>query len=203
MQSLAAALEQTQTQLDKAHKQIAEIKDLINVAKAACSKKGRCIDVRKEPKPKRTVAERVAREFARTKRRARRVLHGPEPAEIPAQKAEQPEERYKNWIAEHEPIPEQLEQQRKESVAWEDRPKISLLIPVFNTPTNFLDELLESLVAQTYENWEACIIDGGSTEQATRNAVRRWENSEPRIQSERLAQNLGVSENTNRALRNA
>ena len=203
LQSLATALEQTQTQLDKAYQKIADLKNLIDVAKAACRKKGRCFDIRKEPKPKRTVAERVAREFARTKRRARRVLRGPEPAEIPAQKAEQPEERYKNWIAEHEPIPEQLEQQRKESVAWEDRPKISLLIPVFNTPTNFLDELLESLVAQTYENWEACIIDGGSTEQATSKALRRWENSEPRIQSERLEQNLGVSENTNRALRNA
>src|SRR5438874_7685916 len=196
LHSLAAALEQTQTQLDKAHKQIADLKDLINVAKAACRKKGRCFDVRKEPKPKRTVAERVAREFTRTKRRARRVLRGPEPAEIPAQKAEEPEERYKNWITEHEPIPEQLEQQRGESAAWEDRPKISLLIPVFNTPTNFLDELLESLVAQTYENWEACIVDGGSTEQATSNTLRRWEKSEPRIQPQRLEQNLGVSENT-------
>src|SRR5437899_3606145 len=203
LQSLAAALEQTQTQLDKAYTKIADLKNLINVAKAACRKKGRCFDIRKEPKPKRTVAERVAREFARTKRRARRVLRGPEPAEIPAQKAEQPEERYKNWITEHEPIPEQLEQQRRESAAWEDRPKVSLLIPVFNTPAKFLDELLESLVAQTYENWEACIIDGGSTEQATSNALRRWANSEPRIQPERLEQNLGVSENTNRALRKA
>ena len=203
MDGLAAALEQTQTQLDKAYTKIADLKNLINVAKAACRKKGRCFDIRKEPKPKRTVAERVAREFARTKRRARRVLRGPEPAEIPAQKAEQPEERYKNWITEHEPIPEQLEQQRRESVAWEDRPKISLLIPVFNTPAKFLDELLESLVAQTYENWEACIVDGGSTEQATSNALRQWEKSEPRIQPQRLEQNLGVSENTNRALRNA
>src|SRR4029077_4857776 len=154
--------------------------------------------------PKRTLAERVAREFARTKRRARRGLRGPEPAEIPAQKEEeQPEERYKNWIAEHEPTPEQLERQRRESIAWKDRPKISLLIPVFNTPVKFLDELLESLVAQSYENWEACIIDGGSTEQGIRNALRGWANSEPRIQLERLERNLGVSENTNRALRNA
>jgi len=203
LQSLAAALEQTQTQLDKAYQKIADLKNLINVAKAACRKKGRCFDIRKEPKPKRTVAERVAREFARTKRRARRVLRGPEPADIPAQKAEQPEERYQNWITGHEPTPEQLELQRRESVDWENRPKISLLIPVFNTPAKFLDELLESLVAQSYENWEACIIDGGSTEKATRNALRRWENSEPRIQLERLEQNLGVSENTNRALRNA
>lgn len=189
-------------QLDKAHKKIADLKNLINAAKVMCRKKGRCFDIRKEPKPKRTVAERVAREFGRAKRRARRMLRGPEPAETPAQKAEQPEERYKNWITAHEPTPEQLEQQRRESVAWEDRPKISLLIPVFNTPAKFLDDLLDSLVVQTYENWEACIIDGGSTE-ATTNALRRWENWEPRIRPERLEQNLGVSENTNRALGNA
>jgi O-antigen biosynthesis protein len=189
--------------LEKAYQKIADLKSLTKVAKAACRKKERCFDIRKEPKPKRTVAERVAREFARTKRRARRVLRRLERGGIRAEKSKRPEDRYKNWIAEHEPIPEQLERQRRESGAWEDRPKISLLIPVFNTPANFLDELVQSLVAQTYENWEACIIDGGSTEQATRNALRRWQNSDPRIHSERLGQNLGVSENTNRALCNA
>ncbi len=77
LQNFAAALEQSQAQLDKANKKIAELKILINVAKAACRKKGRCFDIRKEPKPKRSVPERVVREFARTKRNLRRMLLPP------------------------------------------------------------------------------------------------------------------------------
>jgi GT2 family glycosyltransferase len=196
LQNFAAALEQSQAQLDKA-------KSLINVAKAACRKKGRCFDIRKEPKPKRTVAERVAREFTRTRRKVRRMLGAPEPAAEPKRKDEEPEERYRNWIAEHEPAPAGLEQQRADSATWERRPKISLLIPLFNTPAKFLEELFTSLVAQTYENWEACIIDGGSTESGTIDALRRWEKSDERIRLQRLEQNLGISENSNCALANA
>ena len=198
LQKFAAALEQSE-----ANKKIAELKSLINVAKAACRKKGRCFDIRKEPKPKRTVPERVVREFARTRRKVRRMLGAPEPAAEPKRKDEEPEERYRNWIAEHEPAPAELEQQRANSATWERRPKISLLIPLFNTPAKFLEELFTSLVAQTYENWEACIIDGGSTENATIDALRWWEKSDERIRLQRLEQNLGISENSNCALANA
>jgi hypothetical protein len=109
----ALVMENQFDQLEKAHKKIADLQNLINAAKAVCRKKGRCFDIRKEPKPKRTVAERVAREFGRAKRRVRRMVRGPTPAETPAQKAEQPEERYKNWITAHRPDKIALEEQRQ------------------------------------------------------------------------------------------
>src|SRR5438067_7691257 len=125
----ALVMENQFDQLEKAHKKIADLKNLINAAKAVCRKEGRCFDIRKEPKPRRTVAERVAREFGRAKRRVRRMLRGPKPAD-PAQKAEQPEERYKNWITAHEPDKIALEEQRQKASQFSWRPKISLLIPV-------------------------------------------------------------------------
>ena len=77
LQGFAAALEQSQAQLDRANKKIADLKSLINTAKAVCRKKGRCFDIRKEPKPKRSVPERVVREFARAKRNLPRMLLPP------------------------------------------------------------------------------------------------------------------------------
>ena len=41
--------------------------------------------------------------------------------------------------------------------------KISVIIPVYNAQ-NFITETLESLVKQTYSNWECIIIDDGSTD---------------------------------------
>src|SRR6266513_234623 len=195
----ALVMENQFDQLEKAHKKIADLKNLINTAKAVCRKKGRCFDIRKEPKPKRTVAERVAREFGRARRRVRRMLRGPKPAETPAQKAEQPEERYKNWITAHEPDKIALEEQRQKASQFSWRPKRSLLIPVHNTPRNFLDKLLASLAAQTYDNWEACIVDGGSDRPETAKILKQWGEKDRRLRIERLSANLGVSENSNRA----
>jgi glycosyltransferase involved in cell wall biosynthesis len=195
----ALVMENQFDQLEKAHKKIADLKNLINAAKAVCRKKGRCFDIRKEPKPKRTVAERVAREFGRAKRRVRRMVRGPKPAETTAQKAEQPEERYKNWITAHEPDKIALEEQRQKASQFSWRPKISLLIPVHNTPRNFLDKLLASLAAQTYDNWEACIVDGGSDRPETAKILKQWGEKDRRLRIERLSANLGVSENSNRA----
>jgi GT2 family glycosyltransferase len=60
--------------------------------------------------------------------------------------------------------------------------------------------MLASVAAQTYSNWELCIVDGGSTDLATRNVLKDWEAREPRFRVERLPKNLGIAENTNRAL---
>src|SRR5205823_13128540 len=105
------------------------------------------------------------------------------------------------WVAEHEPTADDLEKQRRESNAWDHRPKISLLIPLFDTPAEFLNQLFTSIVAQTYENWEACVVDGGSRDREMLESLRRWMKTDARISVQRLEENLGISENTNHALR--
>lgn len=42
-------------------------------------------------------------------------------------------------------------------------PLISILIPVFNRE-DFIEETLNSVIAQTYKNWECIIVDDGSTD---------------------------------------
>lgn len=42
--------------------------------------------------------------------------------------------------------------------------KISIVVPLYNTPLDFLDEMLDSVVNQTYKNWELCCVDAGKDE---------------------------------------
>ena len=78
-----------------------------------------------------------------------------------------PMDRYAEWISEHEPDAAALDEQRRMASQLKARPKISLLAPIFNTPARFLDEMFASVNAQTYDNWELCVVDGGSDRAAT------------------------------------
>src|SRR5438552_1741922 len=123
-----AIMEAQADQIDRLQKQLLELKKLVSAAKAACRKKGRCFDVAKGPKPKRSPGEKVRREIARVPGNLRRLFRLT-PA-IDADKKLAPpslKERYAKWIA------QQIEAQRTESENWDVRPTISLLIPVFDT----------------------------------------------------------------------
>ena len=62
---------------------------------------------------------------------------------------------YQKWIDANEPTEEELEKQRKTKFNYE--PKISLLVPLYKTPKNFFEELVDCLKEQTYSNWELCL----------------------------------------------
>lgn len=46
--------------------------------------------------------------------------------------------------------------------------KFSILVPLYNTPKDFLHEMIGSCLFQTYENWELCLADGSDLEQCTK-----------------------------------
>ena len=79
--------------------------------------------------------------------------------------------------------------------------KFSILVPLYNTPVPFLDEMITSVVEQTYSNWELCLADGSDAghEDVCR-AVLHWKERDPRILYRKLEQNLGISENTHACL---
>ena len=51
-------------------------------------------------------------------------------------------------------------------------PLISVVIPAYNAE-QFLDETLESVLSQTYENWECIIVNDGSTD-STESVAKKW-----------------------------
>jgi len=189
------------SQIQKMHVKMTEQKQALAVAKATCRNKGRCFVIPKGPKPQRSLRERIARELARIPRNLKGIFLAP-PTPPQKKTASSPiEKNYAKWIAEHESTADDLEIQRRESRAWDRRPKISLLIPLVDPPAKFLDELFASIVAQTYDNWEACVVDGGSKNRDTIDSLARWMKTDARIRSQRFEVNLGISENTNHALR--
>ena len=183
--------------------QLNEHKAILKAARKACRKKGRCFQIETEPKTRRPLRERIARELRRLPRNlgiARDKEAAPAKAEV-APTASRPIDRYEAWIAEHEPDAIALETQRRLAKELPTRVKISLLTPVHNTPAVFLEEMFASVAAQTYDNWELCVVDAASDRPETMEVLRRWETRDERIRVERLAENFGIAENTNRALR--
>lgn len=106
--------------------------------------------------------------------------------------------RYKNWIENNEPTFEEIEEQKKEKFKIE--PKISLVVPMYNTPIKYFEELVESLINQTYENWELCLADG-SVEKNEQ--LQEIINKDNRIKYKFLNENKGISGNTNSAIQMA
>ena len=53
------------------------------------------------------------------------------------------------------PSPEQAKRERE--TVFDRRVTISILVPLYNTPEIFLREMLDSVMNQTYENWELCL----------------------------------------------
>ncbi len=52
-----------------------------------------------------------------------------------------------------------------------DQPLVSVIMPFFNTAPEFMQEAVESLLAQSYSNWEALLVDDGSTNESTKLAL--------------------------------
>lgn len=75
---------------------------------------------------------------------------------------------------------------------------ISIAIPAYNTRPAFLQALADSLIAQTYADWEAVIYDGGSSDAAAIAAMDALDDQ--RIRVIHAAVNEGISGNTNRAI---
>ena len=102
-------------------------------------------------------------------------------------------------------------QRRKELVSAEeleaqrnDPPEaglISVVIPVWNTDPDMLDELLDTLQSQSYMNFEAVLYDGASTRPETVETLAVRSKTEPRFRVVRGEENRGISGNTNEAIR--
>ena len=99
------------------------------------------------------------------------------------------------------PTPEEAQAQRAEH--FDRMVKISILVPLWNTPEDFLREMIESVTAQTYENWELCLADG--SDDAHENVaviVREYQEKDGRgrILYKKLEKNEGIAGNTNQCL---
>lgn len=103
---------------------------------------------------------------------------------------------YYQWIKFNTPSKRELSMQKK--YTFRLRPKISIIIPLYNTPKQFLLELIKSVQNQTYSNWELCLADGSTKPLSF---LKKIIKKDSRIKYTILKENKGISGNTNEALK--
>lgn len=110
------------------------------------------------------------------------------------------DEQYQIWLRNHALTPRRIREMREEAAAFPYRPKISIIMPVYNTDPRFLREAIESVRGQLYDNWELCIGDDGSTRPETLQVLEEYRRLDQRIKVTRLERNQGISAASNAAL---
>ncbi|MCK5662008.1 MAG: glycosyltransferase, partial [Thiotrichaceae bacterium] len=83
------------------------------------------------------------------------------------------------------------------------KPLISIVLPTYNTPVHFLQQTIQSIIQQYYDNWELCIVDDASTVEATRQLLEDYCQTDNRIKVQFNTSNKRVSATTNRAIASA
>jgi len=108
---------------------------------------------------------------------------------------------YELWILKNEPKEEDLKRMAEECKKFKYRPKISIIMPTWNTDERWLRRAIESVLNQVYDNWELCIADGGSTKPHVRKILEEYAKKDKRIKVKFLPKNLGIAGNSNEALK--
>ena len=80
--------------------------------------------------------------------------------------------------------------------------KISIVVPCYNTPEMYIKPLIDSVISQTYTNWELCLADG-STEISSTKLIKEYSKLDDRIKHIPIRENLGIVGNTNEGIKKA
>jgi len=107
---------------------------------------------------------------------------------------------YHKWLEHHRATPRDLDRMRQEALAFVYHPLVSIITPVFNTPVRWLRECIESVLTQTYENWELILIDDHSTDPETLRCLTELAAADSRIILAKDEEKRGISAASNRGL---
>lgn len=108
---------------------------------------------------------------------------------------------YTDWIKLYEKLDATaLAKQREHALALKLQPIFSIVVPTYNTPSQILIECIESVLAQTYPNWELCIADDASSAQHVKSILDRYVAQDDRIKVVYRTNNGHIAEATNSAL---
>ena len=107
---------------------------------------------------------------------------------------------YEQWMAKHFARASDLIDQREQVGMFAIRPLISIVMPVYDPPTELLDAAIRSIVDQSYGNWELCIADDLSPNKAVRQCLEGWMAEDKRIKVVFRSENGHISKASNSGL---
>lgn len=80
--------------------------------------------------------------------------------------------------------------------------KISVVIPIYNS-REYLRESIESVIAQTYHDWEVLVINEFGSDDGSSDIIKEYSQQDPRIRLIQNEENLGLAESLNKGIRMA
>lgn len=115
--------------------------------------------------------------------------------------------KYSSWFKLHKAGKTELAAQREEmrALALQDpsgtthtpNPIFSIVVPLYETPLNFLNDAVHSVLQQTYPHWELILVNASPNNEQLTQAVDSYVASDVRIKTIKMEANEGIVGNTN------
>ena len=115
--------------------------------------------------------------------------------------SERPLKSYETWVAMYDTLhPEDRAAIRADAETLSYKPLLSVVMPVYNAPREFLLQALDSVLEQLYAHWELCVADDCSPDPEILRTLATYQRKDPRIKVVRRDQNGNVAAASNSAL---
>lgn len=123
------------------------------------------------------------------------LIKDPNPFPIDAWTASR---EYRDWFDRHKTTPEELDRQR--STEFAIAPLFSFIVPLYKTPREFLTHMADSVLEQTYGNFELVLVNASPDNDDLVAMVADYSTRDSRVKAVTLDKNYGITENTNRGI---
>lgn len=91
---------------------------------------------------------------------------------------------YQDWVKRYDTLTDQDRAQIKNHIAkFPKKPKFSIVMPTYNTPSRWLTKAIESVQKQLYTEWELIIVDDASTEAHVKGIIEKFAQDDSRIRA--------------------
>jgi GT2 family glycosyltransferase len=88
---------------------------------------------------------------------------------------------YRRWRNQHEPGPAALDELHRTNAAWPVRPLVSIALTVDDVEPKWLEETVDSVVAQVYDRWELLVAPDEPVPSEVDGVVERYVATDSRI----------------------
>jgi len=107
---------------------------------------------------------------------------------------------YDIWMDINQLTKKKIQNIESKIALFQYKPKISIIMPVYNVDKKWLVKAIESVINQLYNNWELCIADDGSTQKHILEVLDAFSKKDKRIKIKYIQNNMGISKASNEAL---
>lgn len=107
---------------------------------------------------------------------------------------------YQRWIKKYSPTKQDLLLFKNTILEFKLQPTISIIVPIYNVDSIWLDKCVNSVINQIYEKWELILIDDKSTKSYIREKLDYYASLSPKIKILFNETNLHISLTSNKGL---